>query len=198
MKIYDSITNIPIFNFYKVLETDDYSYLYKKKSLRGVKSNSKELFSLWVKIYDEYVLKTDDKTTQNHFILINEVHYLQKRYEVIKTVIESISEYNKNVFGNILKEFNVIFNQKDTVKNQMESLKRQLRAATNKLNRKNSELQLIKEESSEINLIKEKVQIEQVIKSKIDIYNDTMEEFIEIKNIANDILKQQRKSVRNV
>lgn len=197
MNTYTSIKDITIFSFYKILETSDYTYLYKRKKDRNDKSKLKELFEIWNLIYDEYVSQTEDANVLNNLRLIDEIDYLETRFMIVKELMGSISEYNKKVFGEQLKTFDIIFNPNLTVDEQRENLLQQLRAATNKIKRKRSELALMQEEVKKPNMIREKLSVQAVIGIDIDIYKTTMEEYIEMKKMAEETVKAKSKNVRH-
>ena len=51
---YNSIENLPVFNWFKINETQDLSYLIINKE-KARKFNNKETLNIWLKIYSEYL-----------------------------------------------------------------------------------------------------------------------------------------------
>lgn len=60
MKYYNSIENLPIWNFYKVKETGDLSYLFVDEKQHGeamLKAIAKEVFEAWRAIDDRFLFE---------------------------------------------------------------------------------------------------------------------------------------------
>jgi len=59
ISVYDSIDNMPVWNFEKINHTSDFSYLFKnRKMFKSVSKNRlirNKLETIWAKLYDEFI-----------------------------------------------------------------------------------------------------------------------------------------------
>jgi len=89
---YDSIDNLPIINFQKVLETKQYQYLFRKR-VRKSRSNYRNLEKVWLNIVREYEAETKTNLTSLIFRKIKQIKAQEYNLELLKTV------YNLKISG---------------------------------------------------------------------------------------------------
>ena len=195
-KIYTSLDDIPVDNFFGVVASKDLKWMYVN---RPRKKHAKIVQETWMKIYDNYIDATQNNESLNYFRLLDEVSYLKHRHKVISALIYSLNEINKEIIGEELVAWGVIFNPKLTVKAQAENLKRFLRAADNKILRKTSELEAISEKDKKepLNILKQKVELEHIVGIKINTKTMFMSEWIEIVSLAKSILEMKKQAAQN-
>lgn len=56
MNFHESIDDLPIYNWFKIHESSDYTFILLKKK-KVTDKEKKALISIWNKIYNEYILK---------------------------------------------------------------------------------------------------------------------------------------------
>lgn len=199
-KIYKSLDDIFVYNFFKLLNTLDMRYLYLKTPPKSKVIHSADVFEVWSSIYNAYLEKIEDSVSINYYKLIDEVSYLEHRYIIIHTLIYSLTESNKKTIGKELTAWGVMFNIKGKVAPQQENLERFLRASTNKILRKKSELDAItnkKGKAVSINILKDKIQLEHITGVKINIHTMVMSEWLEIRALAENISESRKKQTTN-
>ena len=199
-KIFKSLDDIFVYNFFKALETRDMRYLYLKLPPKRKIKHFPLVFDTWAAIYNSYLEKISDNVSMNYYRLLDEVSYLEYRYTIINTLVYTLTESNKKTIGKELAAWGVIFNIKGKVAPQQENLERFLRAATNKILRKKSELETISKKKAKtppMNILKDKIQLEHITGVKINIYTMVMAEWLEIRALAESISESRKKQATN-
>ncbi len=200
---YKSLNDITVKVFYDILATQNYVLLYKNVFIKKIASKSKYLqqkaSNLFVEIYDSYCFKTEDNKTKNFFSLILELQYLNIRYKIVTELMMCLNESNKKEIGKELHRWNIIFHNEKSVYSQKNQLKRQIKAARNKINRKDSELEdlLKKNKKKSQSIFTEKVNLEKLIGISINIEKTTMTEWFELKDIAKEIIENKKRALKN-
>jgi hypothetical protein len=108
MTFYNSIDNLPIWNFYKVKETGDLSYMFIDEALHGkamTQKVAKELFEAWKAIDDRFLFEyglteqyvnrmiIEKKILQLELdVLINNDSITRSRLKAEKAKIEGVKE----------------------------------------------------------------------------------------------------------
>lgn len=194
-KPYNSLDDIPVFNFFEIMEKGNYKWLFSKPK-KDILNPSKELYNAWNNLYDDYVEKTQTAETTNYFQLSKLVAELETRYMIISALIHSLDEQNKETIGRELNAWGVIFNIKGKVSAQKENLERFLRASSNKMKRKRSELTTITENDKKkaFNLYKDKITLESATGVKIDVYKMVMSEYIAVHELGVEMIEQRKKA----
>lgn len=110
MKIFDSIENLPIWNFYKVNDTSDLRYLYDVEDINQVKvMKGDKLEEKWLNIMEEYF---DNLTISDdmHFLLMKkkEVAVLESKW------IRTKKSIYKSLYLKAKKELDEIENAKES------------------------------------------------------------------------------------
>ncbi len=200
---YKSLNDITVKVFYDILTSRNYYLMYRYAFMRKIAKIVPKLTQIgydgFQNIYGIYCDKIGDNKSANYFALMNEVSYLHMRFNIVKQIVTRLNEVNKHFLGKELQRWNFIFNVKESVKKQKEQLVRQLKASMNKLQRKNSELQTIleKQETKSKSVYTEKINLEQIIGVTIDLEKITMSEWLELNDIAKEIVRQKNKAVKN-
>ena len=118
--LYKDCSELPIFNFFELVRTKDFKFLFKKE-VNLDKYYEEELFKLLMDIFLEYNEITENKKLLQELQAKLDIEYMQARYEISKHLLSIYLETGDiNVlFG--LKEFKWII---DTSKNIMPQVKR--------------------------------------------------------------------------
>lgn len=197
MKIYGTLNTIPVYNFYKIVEENDVRYVIKnwRKKKKDIKIPEQAKIS-WDNIYDEYNKKTKNKELDTYLYLTNEVSHLETRYFFVSGLIHRLSEANKKEFGKELNAWGIKFNIEESIESQLDLLQAQVRASKNKYIRKNdelSELKGYKSNQKQTSLTKQKIELIHVTGVPINEYKMSMNEWLELIELANEIIKSKSK-----
>lgn len=193
MYLYTTTEDIPIFNFDKILTTNNYAYLVEGWNYRDEVEVPEEAPQMWNDIYNEYCSKTENNEASIFYALVVELDYLETRFNIVVTLIESLSEHNKEAFGRELNAWGFKFNIKGNILDQIENLKRQLRAAKQKIDIRRNRLESMKSEEVGTSLIKQNIKLKRITGLDIDTKKTTVDEWIELHKEAKEIIDANRK-----
>lgn len=198
MDLFLGIGDMPIYNFDKVLKTNNMSYMVVGWNERTEIEPPKEAQERWDEIYNDYCKKTANNEALTFYSLSAEIGYLEMRYTSIHALINSLCEAYKKEIGLRLNKWGVPFNIKGKIKPQLKQLETQLRIAKQNLGMKTRKLDGLKtDEEESVSIIKQKIKLERVVNIKIDLKTTSVEEWIELFNEAKDIVQQQKAENKN-
>lgn len=186
---YDSIRIIPVFNFYKVLETGDHSFLYIAEK------GKEDLTEVWKEIYNQYCVIA--KIDNAHLKQITKVEEIRKKIIEVELLLEKTitgTETVRQKARQILKnKHNYIFRENHAFVDEFERLKGQLDVLKTKLNIE--EKKLPKEQKKEgISIMKKALMLENMFPGRvIDIYTMPMEKFQGLLDLAEEKAIEQKK-----
>ena len=203
-RLYNSCSDIPIWNFDIAKKTRDLRYLvvgydgYKDVKLPdGAEERFKELVDEWIKLID-------NNEIAYYYDLMSEVMYLETRYEVSKMLLHQI--YTRNMgkktlemYIEMLKEWNYHYNSDNDKLEEIHRLMQQHKASKNKLGLKKDELIKLNQDNSEEpkSLERQAVVLEQITgKNNIDVRTTSVTKWVEITKLAHDINEQRQKNGR--
>ena len=195
--IYLGIGDMPIYNFDKVLKTNNLSYMVVGWNEREEITPPEEALKRWNEIYNEYCEKTANNDALNYYSLTSEIGYLEMRYFIIYNLINGLNNFNKESFGREINAWKIPFNIKGEIEPQLETLQRHLRIAEQNINIKKRKLEALKvEEGESSSLIEQIILIQEHLGVKIDMLKDSVEYFLTaMKRLKNKI--EQQKKARN-
>ena len=204
-RYYRNCNELSVYNFHKILETNNYSYLivgfdeYEKINI-----NEKEASDVWNLIYEEYCKLTEDNKSLLYFAIFQELLYLKTRFEVATTLLKQLSNGidDKIVvlkYINALRVWKYKINKDKPLDEELDRMVNQLKASTNKIQIKQSELEdLNVNNSDKLSLIEQVVKLEQALgRNEIDIKKTVVSKYIalfkEVKLINEARSKQNNK-----
>ena len=191
MYLYTTTEDIPIFNFDKILTTNNYAYLVEgwdyRKEIIVPETASKN----WNEIYNEYCSKTENNEALIYYALVTELDYLETRFNIVVTLIESLSDHNKESFGRELNAWGFMFNIHGKIEDQIEALQRQLRAAKQKIDIRRNRLETMQTDEAPTSLIKQNIKLKRITGLDIDTKKTTVDEWIELHKEAKEIVQQK-------
>ena len=203
-RYYRNCDELSVYNFHKVLETNDYSYLivgfdgYDK-----LEFDEKEADEIWGNIYEEYCKLTKNNKSLLYFAIFQELLYLKTRYQVARILLMQLSNNNNSedfVLECIerLREWKYKINKEKPLKDELERMIHQLKVSENKIHIKKEELDNLNvEEGDKLSLIEQNVKLELALgKNKIDTKKTSVSEHVALFNEA-DLLNQARKKQNN-
>lgn len=194
MDLFLGIGDMPIYNFDKVLKTNNLSYLVLGWNERSEITPPEQVQTRWDEIYNEYCKRTANNEALTFYSLSSEIGYLEMRYTAIYALIENMCEQYKEELGKRLNKWGIPFNIQGSIKPQTELLKRHLRIAEQNIGIKTRKLKELKgDEGNEgSSIIQQKIKLERITSIKIDLKQTSVEEWIEIHNEAKEIAQQQK------
>ena len=179
LNYYRNCDEIPIYNFYKVLQEKDYNHLYPE--------------------FDGYVDLSGDKTTMQYYELMGDILHLTTRYKVVSALLTILatSAMEKEVtllYIAELKSWDYVINTKNPFEKEIEKMVLQLKQSESKLE------ELKKENSSgeSFTLTEQQVALELALnKNEIDIKKVSVSKWIAMMSRAKNIKEQERKQQQN-
>ena len=198
-KMYRNCSEIFVYNFYKVLETQNLSWLVLDyDGYNEVKFDEKEAEKVWIDIYEDYFRLIQDNKTLIIIETTQELMYLRARKEYAELMIFQLDKINENERLECIKElreWNYKVNDKIPLDELIDSLNRQVLASENKINIKEQELKdLTKENGEKISLIQQTIKLELALgKNEIDTKRTTMEKFIGMIDEVKLIVQEKKK-----
>ena len=177
-KYYKSIDFLPLFNFFKVIETSDYRYLLKLKDYEILPKTKHDLKLVWLDIQTQYS-KADDSNYQIiNFTQSKSMQKLQIDFLMIWNL------YNLMVVAPDNKETLKLKKLAGLENESLKGIEKKLKGLRNKIEIKKKDLE--KEESKPIDYCEIIDQIEDIKGRAIDPFKTTVRQYIAIrKNIKN-------------
>ena len=196
MDLFLGIGDMPIYNFDKLLKSNNMAYLVVDWNERKEIEPPKEALERWNEIYNEYCKRTANNEALTFYQLSCEIGYLEMRYTSIYALVTNLCEAYKEEIGLRLNKWKIPFNIKGEIKPQIELLERHLRIAKQNLGMKTRKLEALKGDDNEegSSIIQQKIKLERVTSIKIDLKLTSVEEWLEIHNEAKSIIEQQKAS----
>jgi len=199
--IYKFCDELPVFNFYKIIETKDYSWLYVDFDGYNKIEITNDIDNIWESIYTEYLELTGDSTSILYYEVVKELLYLQTRYNVVGTLLQQLSmgKMSKQIFPHYvieLKKWQYNLDINKPLKEELERLARQLKSSKNRINIKEEERKSFekKETGEKLSLIQQQVKLEQALsRNEIDTKKTVVSKWIAmIKEVK--AINQERKN----
>lgn len=199
--IYTSCSDIPIYNFFELIETKNFDLLYKKSGVGGEKYDDAKLSDIFSNILLEY-----HELTKNNEILREkkekfDIELMEYRYNLTKELISMYLNTGIVDFVSLLNELGWSIDTEKNVIDQLNAIPNKLKGLKNQLNIK--KINFVKRFKKQhepspppnFNLQKQLINLEIGIplSFKIDMFTDTMERFI----FWNEILDNKNKAIRN-
>jgi hypothetical protein len=203
-RYYRNCDEISVYNFYKVLETNNYAYLIVDyDDYQEVDFNEKEANELWISIYEEYCKLTEDNKSLLYFAVFQELLYLRTRFEVATILLRELSNGIKDDSARLnyidsLRTWKYKINVDKPLEDELDRMVAQLKVSANKINIKQAELDELKVDDSEkLSLIEQTVKLEQALgRNEIDLKRTVVSKYIALfKEVK--LLNEARKKQNN-
>lgn len=191
MKKYLGFEDIPVYNFYKLAETSDMRWFYKKfrtdKSIVINEAETSELLELYKEIYNDRVKYTNDIKTAEYYRKLNEVSSLETKLYRLTTAFNALLDipFENNLFKDYVTYFkedegysyqNEITSKEERLK-YISWLQRKVKAFKTKVNvKKANYADVLKpievtNENAKFDVIKEKLLLQESLGGiSIDVY----------------------------
>lgn len=200
LKYYRNCDEMPIFNFFRVLESKDFSYMYLDYDGYNTVKIEKGINEVWDKIYQEYLNLVGDNTTIIYYNLVNDLLYLETRYSIASSLLQQIlmgrmSDEMLRAYILELRKWNYKIDEKKPLTKELERMVRQLRGSENKIRIKKEEKKELEKGSTneKMTLIEQQVKLEQALsRNEIDTKKTVVSKWITmIKEVK--LINDQRK-----
>jgi len=135
MKIYKKLDEIPVFNFFKILNDKEknINYIYKKSKGKKLLPKSK-LFDTFDKLQNDYFALTFTKSNLQDEKLKAKVAYLTGKINIIELVLDSfLKTHDENIFL-LLNEFREFKLELPITTDDVKEIEKQKTYITNKIN----------------------------------------------------------------
>jgi hypothetical protein len=200
-RYYRNCDELSVYNFHKILETNNYSYLIVGfDDYKEVKFDEKEADELWGNIYEEYCRLTKNNKSLLYFAIFQELLYLKTRYQVARILLMQLSnENNKEEFVldciEKLREWKYKIDKEKPLKDELARMIHQLKVSENKIQIKQSELEDLKvDEGEKLSLIEQNVKLELALgKNKINTKKTSVSEHVALFNEVHLLNEARRK-----
>jgi hypothetical protein len=200
-RYYRNCDELSVYNFHKVLETNNYSYLIVGfDDYKEVKFDEKEADELWGNIYEEYCRLTKNNKSLLYFAIFQELLYLRTRYQVARILLMQLSNSNNKeefVLDCIerLREWKYKIDKEKPLKDELARMIHQLKVSENKIQIKQSELEDLKvDEGEKLSLIEQNVKLELALgKNKINTKKTSVSEHVALFNEVHLLNEARRK-----
>lgn len=188
-KYHKSIRTLPVFNFYEILNTGDYSHLWIDEP------GDDDLGEIWGEIYNEYCEAAG--IDNRHLKQVAKVEELKLKHEKVRLLLKLAADRKPSVRDKAreyLKTYNFFFR---AGKNEVEEYKRlinQLKSLETKIKIESDRLP--KEDKKEaVKLMKQVVALENMFPGRnIDVYTMPVEKWLAIVEHANERAKSMKKN----
>jgi len=201
LKYYRNCDELPIYNFYKVLERRNYAYLYLDYDEYNEISIDKNIPEVWEKIYEEYLKLVGDNTMLIYYELINDLLYLETRYAIASTLLQQISmgrmtESTLLAYVLELKRWGYRINLDRPLEQELRLAIKQLKGSENKIRLKKEEKKQLEKRGSKdkMSLIEQVVKLEQALsRNEIDTKKTVVSKWIALVKEVKVINEQRKK-----
>lgn len=193
-RYYKSIDFLPIFNFFKVIETDDLRFLLKIEDYEILPDDAdiKELSKAWESISNEYSKAENSNSSVIHFTTIKSLHKLELEFLMLWDLMNLII-IDENGFNSKECLIKAGLQGKD-----LKWIEKRIKALTNKINLKQAKIKEDYPQNKKDDWVKVLDKIEDIKGRKIDKYQTTVREYLAtIENIKSDGKRQDREKGRN-
>ena len=199
MKIYKSCRELPMYNFYEVLETKDPKYLVKEyDDVEMTDELANELTPIWRNIFEEYIVLKDDKQIRLSFKKLIIISKLETKYEICKSLVSGlISQVLKKEQKKYIEElchWGFLIDGRKNINSEIERIIKNLKALNSgiQIKRVQYDKEFRKEQDDEKTSIDAQiVAIELILENgAIDIHRTTVSKWVEYTKMA---VKRTRK-----
>jgi len=199
-KTFESLEFISVWNFFKVIETNDLRYIFKLKTYSSLPNIKYTPINEWLKLQDDYSKSLADKSLYLYQIARNELYHLRVNYFILTYAIPVLfTKENIEIIELIRKRgYKFNYSNEQEYLDIIMNLRSQCIGLGKKIEFKSSEIEE-KYKSKEVN----KVDIYKVIGiletykgRKIDIFTTSMKEFVTIQNGYKEWAKAQEENGR--
>tara|TARA_R110000851_G_scaffold21039_1_gene63488 strand:+ start:340 stop:1017 length:678 start_codon:yes stop_codon:yes gene_type:complete len=209
-KIYLSFEDLPVYNFYKIVETSDMRWFYEKfRSDKDFTLSEDELLKLatrYKNIYDERIKYTNDTKSLEYYRKLNEMSDLETKLFRITSAFDILIDMK--VDSNLFSEYVIYFNEdegfvyskeidnEETALEYIEWLRREIKGFRTRVKvKKSNYADILKpadinSKNANFDIVKEKILLQESLVLSIDIYTCPLIEWCAM------IIRSEEKSIQ--
>ena len=200
LRFYFSCDDFPIWNFHKIMETSDYSYLvidwdgFEKLDIDQEKASER-----WGQIYNEYCRLTQNNKAITYYRNRQRLMWLETRVVVCGKMLVQMSMRNMREemffeYIKVLRNFEVPYPKDVKDIKCIEDAGRFLKATKNQIELLRDEIKKMSEIGEYVPFEKELVDVEHALgKNEINPRTTSVSKWIQLINKIKEIVEQQRK-----
>jgi len=217
-KSFIGFEDIPVFNFYKIAETMDMRWFYKKfrsdKKIIITEEESSLLTIRYKEIYDERIKYTNDIKTSEYYRKLNEISKLETKLFRLTSSFDVLTEIKlENILFNefvvYFKEDEGFYFEKEITSKKIRAeyllwLKNKIKGFTTKVNvKKSNYADILKPDevttkNAKFDIIKEKILLQEALTMTIDIYKCPLIEWCAMVIRAEEKSKDVKKQIEKI
>lgn len=200
-----SCDDISLYNFHKVLETDNYAFMViGYDGYDDIDFDEQTAKSHWGQIYNEYCKLSEDNKSILYFSVASELMYLETRYllgaEFLKHLVKHLNEpVIVSMCIEELKKWKFVIDKDKDLDKEIQQGFKNLKGSKNKINLKKSELEQFKPDEGEgMSLTEQIVKMEQALgRNEIDPKTTVVSKWIAMNKELKLENEAKRKAYRN-
>lgn len=198
--------SMPLYNFHKVLETDNYAFMVSGYEGEEEFSFDEQVAkSHWGNIYNEYCKLSEDNKSLMYFSVASELVYLETRFllgsEFLKHLVSHLKEPTiVSMCIEELKKWKFVINKDKDLDKEIQRAFKALKGSKNKINLKRSELEKFKPDDDEesMTLVEQIVKMEQALgRNEIDPKKVSVAKWVAMNKELKAENEAKRKAYRN-
>ncbi len=209
-KIYLNFEDLPVYNFYKIVETSDMRWFYEKfrsdKDFIIPEKEVGELATRYKEIYDERIKYTNDTKSLEYYRKLNEMSDLETKLFRITSAFDILIDMK--VDSDLFSEYVIYFNEdegfvyskeienKETALEYIEWLRREIKGFRTRVKvKKSNYADILKpadinSKNANFDIVKEKILLQESLVLSIDIYTCPLIEWCAM------IMRAEEKSIQ--
>lgn len=200
IKFYKGCGDLPIYNFYQVMETGLYDFLVVGyDEYQGIKELPITGREHWQSIYNEYCQLTKNNTALTYYNLVCEINYMETRFQVIPVLISGLAKATTGEIQELyyaeLRAWGYKIQPAISFEEQLENLQRQWKGSKNTIELKRDDLEKLKKSISidKTSLTEMVVRLEQILnRNDINPRTTSVEKWIMLHKEAERIVESKR------
>ena len=171
------------------------------KNLINKRPSLKELKSIFYKIYEEYLILTEDQSIEDYLLKQKELTYLTKRFELSFDMIKELSKGKLSDTMRLkyikeLKLWGYKINIKKDLNQELNKIVNQHKSSRVRIESKTKEIENIRKELDENkeSIIQQSARLEQSLgRNYIDIYKTSLSKWASLIKLADEIYESNKK-----
>ena len=202
--VYKGCSDLPIYNFYKIIETKNFSYLYVhwNEYDDDIKEHEDD-DKLWRDIYNDYCKLTNDNKTLLYYDLILEISWFKSRIQVVTKLLNQLMHGEKtdervSMYVEEINKWKFRIDKSRQLVDEIQKVLKGLKISQNKIRLKEQEienLRLSDEEKEDVSFIKQLVQLERSSgRNEIDPKKTSVEKWVAIILDTKELQEQKSKA----
>jgi len=199
IQLHKTCDTLPIYNFYKIIETDDFNYLmvgYNDLNQFDGELDPAQIGANWNEILTEYSKLVSNKKIITNYEKQIQILGLEFDIKCITETLDNFEEFEDGLVLTLLENFGINIDLKKPIGNQIEMVVRKVKGLRNKVRilKVNYANQFGKEEKKQVksNLVKEALSLEMSLEMgrEIDVRTTSVSKWVYMVDMATQRQKE--------